>query len=82
MYNKDFQLNPNDLDIIENALRKEINRLNVSRQTAIESTIQPPENIASVREADGQIKIITELLGRLHNQKIWYHPKDKVYVSG
>lgn len=82
MYNKNFQLNPNDIDIIENALRKEVNRLIVSKQTAIESTIQPPENIASVREADSQIKIITELLGRLHNQKIWYHPKDKVYVSG
>ena len=82
MYNKNFQLNPNDIDIIENALRKEVNRLIVSKQTAIESTIQPPENIASVREADGRIKIITELLGRLHNQKIWYHPKDKVYVSG
>ena len=82
MYNKNFQLNPNDIDIIENALRKEVNRLVVSKQTAIESTIQPPENIASVREADGRIKIITELLGRLHNQKTWYHPKDMVYVSG
>ena len=76
MYNKNFQLNPNDIDIIENALRKEVNRLIVSKQTAIESTIQPPENIASVREADSQIKIITELLGRLHNQKTWDHPKD------
>ena len=82
MYNKEFSLNPTDIDIIENALRKEINRLNVSRQTVIESTIQPPESIASVKEADGQIKIITELLGRLHNQKQWYHPKDSVYVSG
>lgn len=25
---------------------------------------------------------VRDLLGRLHNQKNWYRPKDKVYVSG
>ena len=25
---------------------------------------------------------INRLLGKLHYQKIWYRPKDKVYVSG
>lgn len=25
---------------------------------------------------------IRELLGRIHNQKNWYRPKDTIYVSG
>lgn len=82
MYNKQFNLNPTDIDIIEKALNKEIHRLSVSRQTVIESTIKPAHEIDSVKQYDGEIKIIRELLGRLHNQKLWYHPKDKVYVSG
>lgn len=82
MYNKNFELNPTDLDIIEKVLRQEVNRLVVSRQTSIDATIALPSDIPSVQEADGQIKIIRELLGRLHNQKQWYHPKDSTYVSG
>lgn len=27
-------------------------------------------------------KEIQDLLGRIHNQKNWYRPKDKIYVSG
>ena len=25
---------------------------------------------------------VRNLLGKIHNQKVWYHPKDEVYVSG
>ena len=25
---------------------------------------------------------IQELLGKLHDQKVWYRPKEKTYVSG
>ena len=82
MYNKQFNLNPTDIDIIEKALNKEVHRLSVSRQTVIESTIKPVNEIDSVKEYDGEIAIIRELLGRLHNQKHWYRSKDKVYVSG
>lgn len=82
MYNNNFKLTPIDIDIIESALRDKMHRLNVSRQTSIDSTIVPADQIPSVIEKDFQIKEITELLGRLHQQKIWYHPKDKTYVSG
>lgn len=29
-----------------------------------------------------QTREVRELLGRIHNQKNWYRPKDKVYVGG
>ena len=29
-----------------------------------------------------QSKEVLNLLGKIHNQKVWYHPKDEVYVSG
>ena len=82
MYNKRFNLTPNDIKIIEDCLSRKITILLERRQTAIESTIQPPENIQSVKEYDAEIKEIRDLLGRIHNQKIWYRPKDDVYVSG
>jgi hypothetical protein len=29
-----------------------------------------------------QTREVRELLGKIHNQKNWYRPKDKIYVSG
>ena len=29
-----------------------------------------------------QTKEVRELLAKIHHQKIWYRPKDKIYVSG
>ena len=82
MYNKSFKLDPSEIELIEICLRKEQSRIVASRQTTIDSTIVPPDQISSVREYDEEIKNITTLLGRLHEQKNWYRPKDKVYVSG
>lgn len=31
---------------------------------------------------DFDVKAANELLGRLHNQKIFYRPRDRVYISG
>ncbi len=60
-YNKSFDLDRNDLELIEAALR-----------------------LAVAREDDRSIDIraAQELLGRLHNQKIFYRPRDGVYISG
>jgi len=82
MYTKTFDLNPRELELVESALSKEIHKLSVSRQTIIESTIKPADEIDSVKEYDQRIKEIRELLGKFHNQKTWYHPKDEIYVSG
>lgn len=82
MYNKSFKLDPSDVELIEICLRKEQSRIAISRQTVIDSTIVPPDQIKSLKEYDENIKCINTLLGRLHEQKNWYRPKDKVYVSG
>jgi len=82
MYTKDFDLTPRELEIVERALNDKMHRLNTSRQTVIDSTIVPPEEIASVNDYDEQIKEIINLLAKFHHQKTWYTPKDKIYVSG
>lgn len=54
MYNKKFLLSIEDLELIEDALLKELNRT-------------------------GNNKVFL-LLGKLHNQKVWYRPDD--YIGG
>ena len=79
--NTQFELTVRDVDVIEHALHQQIRKLNVRRETAIESTIKPVWEIASVREINAELKEIHQLLGRLHNQKNWYRPKEN-YVGG
>ena len=58
-YNTTFELNLDDMDMIERALR--------SAQTK-DDALDPSQ--------------VNELLGRLHNQKVFYRPADGVYISG
>ena len=80
--NKNFTLDVQDIDLIENALNYQIGRLIERRRTHVESTIVPEDELESVREIDRDINEIRNLLGRLHNQKVWYRPKNKIYVGG
>ena len=57
-YNKKFDLTPDDMDLIETAVRT----------ATANDRIDP-------REAE-------DLLGRLHNQIVFYRPKDAGYISG
>ncbi|MEL7471243.1 MAG: hypothetical protein AAFN27_22505 [Pseudomonadota bacterium] len=59
--NTKFELNVEDVDVIETALR---------------GALQTKE-IADLDE-----QTVTELLGRLHNQKVFYRPQSGVYVGG
>ncbi|MEM7684525.1 MAG: hypothetical protein ACFB03_23160 [Paracoccaceae bacterium] len=59
--NTKFELNVEDVDVIETALR---------------GVLQTKE-IADLDE-----QTVTELLGRLHNQKVFYRPQSGVYVGG
>ena len=65
-YNTTFELSIDDIAMIETALLDQQRRLNGEGDT--------------VSEADP--KEISELLGRLHNQKIHYRPREGVYVGG
>lgn len=80
-YNKEFELDIDDIELIEHALGKQITRLSENRLTLVESTIKPACDISSVAEIDEKIKQINDLLGRLHNQKRWFRPNG-TYIGG
>lgn len=63
--NLQFELSPEDLELIEDALR------------ARAPTLGDPET-----DIDPEARDIQDLLGRLHNQKIFYRPSDGPYVGG
>ena len=67
-YNPNIRLNPDQLGLIETALRSEISRL-----------AWPPAdpNSGATKNKDS-IRELNELLGHLHHQKVWYTPKKRV----
>ena len=67
-YNPEFQINPDQLALIEEALRSEMGRL----------TKPCPEKWNEKNPEQESAKKIRELLGHLHNQKRWYNPKETV----
>lgn len=82
MYNRNFELTIEDVDLIEKSLNDRVSRLTELRLTHIESTIQPVEDNLRVKQIDNEVSKIQDLLGRIHNQKIWYRPRQEVYVGG
>ena len=67
--NTQFELSVKDLDIIETALYNKMSRRSQSLTEVYDEVDK--------RELDE----IRDLLGRLHNQKQWYRPKNN-YVGG
>ena len=67
-YNKTFELSVEDMDLIETALRNKMRAIN-DGEIAVDS--------------DGRsLRRINELLGRLHNQKVFYRPQGGAYIGG
>ncbi|MGB0505493.1 MAG: hypothetical protein ACPGGK_04785 [Pikeienuella sp.] len=66
-HNTNFHLSLDDVDLIETALRKKLSS----------------KPAATVRAEDSEkARMVHDLLGRLHNQKVFYRPKDEIYVGG
>ena len=70
--NTKFNLSVNDIEIIESALRAKAGRRGMKILTG------DGDFVTLKCEADE----IMDLLGRLHQQKIWYRPKKETYVGG
>ena len=70
--NKNFEFDMRDIDTIEMALRKKVSELS---QKLMDGKGDREDLRAEIRE-------MSELLGRIHHQKNWYRPPDKIYVSG
>ena len=65
-FNTNFKMGLRDLDIIELSLRRRLNELSKS----------------TTKDDHREMCEIRNVLGSLHNQKVWYRPKSSVYVGG
>ena len=78
-YNKNFKLSVEDIELIETALRdkkRELSELAHEDHCAVRDEVQICE------ETTEEVRVIHDLLGRLHNQKTFYRPAKGTYVSG
>jgi len=83
-YNTSFDLDVDDLDLIEEALRARKKSLSLRRLSMLGSD-GPPPDAGSLAVLDARIKATHDLLGRLHNQKVFYRPRrtqPAPYISG
>lgn len=66
-YKKQFNLNLSDIDIIETCLRKELHVRSEKYQELMKQ-----KNAEATECSKQGVSEITQLLGKIHNQKIWY----------
>lgn len=78
-YNRTFDLTIADVDMIEEALRARGRELSRMRLALSEDN---PAHLESIRVIESDQRDGEELLGRLHDQKIFYRPRSSTYVSG
>lgn len=73
-YNRNFELTLSDIELIEAALQVVKRDISLGRKGS-EALLPAPQKGDHVRDLD-------DLLGRLHNQKIFYRPSSEPYVGG
>ena len=78
-YNRNFQLTLNDIDLIEEALRARGRELCRMRRALSDEN---PADMESVRVVEQDQRTGEDLLGRLHDQKVFYRPATQIYVGG
>ncbi|MCG6882857.1 MAG: hypothetical protein LJE62_03775 [Silicimonas sp.] len=69
MYNDRFEIGLEEMDLIEDALRDRVKSLSDVRDDRARL------------ENDRKLRSVKSLLGRLHNQKVFYRPKQG-YIGG
>ncbi|SFE46807.1 hypothetical protein SAMN04488523_107180 [Sulfitobacter brevis] len=74
-HNKSFDLTISDIDLIEAALHVTKRELSLERMEGTSAMLP-------AKAASDPLRQIDDLLGRLHNQKIFYRPVKSPYVSG
>ena len=78
-YNRNFDLSIEDVSLIEEALRARGRELCQTRRALSDEN---PAHLEAIRVVEADQRKGEDLLGRLHNQKMFYRPKKAVYVSG
>ncbi|NOE28212.1 hypothetical protein [Ruegeria sp. HKCCD6157] len=72
-YNDMIELSVDDMDLIETALRDSIASLS-------HAASEEPEDSRTDRE--DTLRRIHDLLGKLHDQKVFFRPRKGVYLGG
>lgn len=80
--NTSFLLSIEDVEVIEDALRFHKKDLSMKRLKVAANSAAPKTGGAAVAHLDEAVRQIHELLGHLHNQKVFYRPVSTAYVSG
>lgn len=78
-YNRSFDLTIADVDLIEEALRARGRELSSMRLALTEEN---PAHLETIRVIEADLRTGEELLGRIHNQKVFYRPRSSVYIGG
>ena len=68
--NNEFKLSVRDIEVIEHALRAKAGRRGLAAQGEVSEQLRE------------EMREIQELLGRIHDQKVWYSPKGKFVPGG
>ena len=74
-HNKTFELTISDIDLIEAALQ-------VTKRDISMNEPEGRQEMMPGEDADRTLRNIEDLLGRLHNQKIFYRPAKGTYLGG
>ena len=68
-YTEKFDIDLNDMDLIEEALRGQVKSLSAKRSEQ------------ACLDSERKLRNVKDLLGRPHNQKVFYRPKQG-YIGG
>ena len=77
-YNVNFELSVEDVELIEDALRRAKSEYSEDLVNVACNDDAP----LGEAEAKNPARRIHELLGRLHNQKVFYRPRRQTYIGG
>jgi len=81
--NTSFDLDVRDVELIENALHSIITKQSTAIINSPSNRNAEPMQGNGPVEINGQIAELRDLLGKLHNQKVWYRPKKRfAYIGG
>ncbi len=69
-YNENLQLNPKDIELIEDALRASLEQLAHDTMMIGDAVYASDEEL--VANKNTKVKQVNQLLGKLHNKKIFY----------
>jgi hypothetical protein len=84
-FNTHFELNVRDIELIETALQNRKKELSMARLALLADTAPSSETSSTLAGLDDTLADIHRLLGRLHNQKVFFRPRNPSstpYVSG